>query len=120
MKKIIIIIYILSSTIVFSQNKIDWDGKYQLKQSDFQSPATQIGNTNTINLTIGSSFEFLLTMSNFEFMFIKNFNSKVSNSFHPKSAVLVAPDVKSAECLIDFGQFQFNLSELYNGIVVKS
>ena len=113
MKKIITIAYILLNTIVYSQNGIDWDDKYQLKQSDFQSSASQIGNTNNFNLSIGSGFEFSFSMSNIEFMFTKNFNSKVSNSFKPKSAALVAPNVEIAKYLIDFAQFQFNLSELY-------
>ena len=119
MKKIIIIIYILSNTIVYSQNEINWDSKYQLQQSDFQSPSTQIGNTNIYNLSISSGFEFSFSMSNVEFMFTKNFNTKVSNAFKPKNAAIVASDIETAKYLIDFAQFQFNLSELYARILRK-
>lgn len=119
MKKLITIVCILSTLIIYSQNDIDWDGKYQLQQSDFQSPSTQIGNTNIYNLSISSGFEFSFSMSNFEFMLTKNFNSKVSNAFKPKSAALVASDIETAKYLVDFAQFQFNLSELYARILRK-
>ena len=119
MKKLITIVCILSTLIIYSQNDIDWDGKYQLQQSDFQSPSTQIGNTNIYNLSIFSGFEFSFSMSNFEFMLTKNFNSKVSNAFKPKSAALVASDIETAKYLVDFAQFQFNLSELYARILRK-
>ena len=119
MKKLITIVCILSTLIIYSQNEINWDGKYQLQQSDFQSPSTQIGNTNIYNLSISSGFEFSFSMSNFEFMLTKNFNSKVSNAFKPKSAALVASDIETAKYLVDFAQFQFNLSELYARILRK-
>ena len=116
--KFLILTFLLVSSI-YSQNEIAWDGKYQLQQSDFQSPSTQIGNTNIYNLSISSGFEFSFSMSNVQFMFTKNFNSKVTNAFKPKSAALVASDVETAKYLIDFAQFQFNLSELYARILRK-
>ena len=44
MKKIISITLLLIAIQANAQNTIEWDGKYQLQLSDFQSNATQIGN----------------------------------------------------------------------------
>ena len=96
-----------------AQNTIEWDGKYQLQLSDFASPATQIGSGNLYSLHTVSGPEFAFYMSNAEFMFTKNFNSKVSCKFKRDAAVLTAPDSESVKSLINFARFEFDLSELY-------
>ncbi len=112
--KIIFLALCLNFCLInYSQNDINWSKEYKLQQSDFQSSSTQIGNTNMSNLSISSGFDFAIAISNIEFIFTKNFNSKVNNSFKPAGASIVAPDQKTAELLIGFAQFQFNLSELY-------
>lgn len=113
MTKTLTILFALISSIIYSQDKIDWDGKYQLELTDFKSPSTQIGNTNLYSLNTPSGIEFSFSMSNMEFLFTKNFNSKVSNSFKPNASSLVAPDEKTANDLKNFAKYQFDLSELY-------
>ena len=113
MKKNILIIYILFAIQTYSQNEIHWDGKYQLQLTDFQSTSTQIGNTKVSSLNCTSGFNFLVSMSNIEFLFTKNFNSKVNNRFMRDASSLVSPNKETVDCLINFAQFQFNLSELY-------
>ena len=98
---------------VKGQNTIEWDGNYQLKLSDFQSTATQIGGTYIYSLNTVSSFDFSFYMSSGEFMFTKNFNSKVNCSFNRNAASLVAPDSLIATDLLSFARYQFDLSELY-------
>jgi hypothetical protein len=44
-------------------------------------------------------------------MFTKNFNSKVDCNFQRDAALIVAPD-STANKLVQFAQYQFNLSEL--------
>jgi len=113
LKKRITIIILLISSITFAKNDINWDGKYQLQLTDFKSPATQIGNTTVYSINFPSGIGFSFSMSNVEFLFTKNFNSKVDNIFKPKASSLVAPDETIANDLKDFANFQFNLSELY-------
>lgn len=112
-KKRITILLILITSITFAQNDIHWDGKYQLQLSDFKSPATQIGNATIYSINFPSGIEFSFSMSNIEFLFTKNFNSKINNVFKPKASSLVAPNEIIANDLKDFANFQFNLSELY-------
>lgn len=52
-------------------------------------------------------------MSNAEFMFTKNFNSKVSCSFNRVAASIVAPDSAIAMDLLLFARYEFDLSELH-------
>ena len=113
MKKTFTGLYLLFTTIIFSQNDIVWDGKYQLEVSDFQSSATQIGGVNVASLHTSLGVDFSFYMSNFEFMVTKNFNTKVNNTFKRESASLVAPDENSAKDLVDYARFQFDLTELY-------
>ena len=113
MKSSLIILYLLVTTFSFSQNEINWDEKYQLQLSDFQSKASQIGNVNVYSLHSSVGIDFSFYMSNIEFLFTKNFNSKVNNVFKRNSASLVAPDDLIAKDLINFAQYEFDLSELY-------
>ena len=97
-----------------AQNIIDWDGKYELQREDFQSVATQIGNTNIYSLHTAAHIDFSFYMSNAEFMFTRNFNSKVNCVFNKEASSLVAPNDEIAEDLVEFARYEFDLSELYS------
>lgn len=106
---LIIVIFPITS---FSQNQFDWDASRVLTMQDFQSKrSTMSGDKIFIQSSARMGFE--VSMSNYEFMLTKNFNSKVSCTFTPKSAVLIAPDENSAKALIKFAQYQFDVNELY-------
>jgi hypothetical protein len=107
------IVFLIFVCIAKGQNLIDWDGNYQLKLSDFQSPTTQIGDVTMYSLHSSTSFDFSFYMTNGEFMFTKNFNSKVNCTFKRDLASLVAPDSTQANALVDFARYEFDLSELY-------
>ncbi|SEG06610.1 hypothetical protein [Flavobacterium urumqiense] len=113
MKKIIIIAFLLIAVQINAQNAIEWDGKYQIQLSDFKSKATQIGNVSSNSIQNASGLNFSIQMSNIEFMFTKNFNSKVSSTFKRESASIIATDTITAERMVKFAQYEFDLSELY-------
>lgn len=96
-----------------AQNIINWDGKYELQREDFQSVATQIGNTNLYSLHTAANIDFSFYMSNAEFMFTRNFNSKVNCVFNKEASSLVAPNDEIAQDLVEFARYEFDLSELY-------
>jgi hypothetical protein len=114
MKKTFVTVMLLLQIAVFAQDDIPWDGKYQIQLSDFKSPASQIGSTNVYSVHAANGIEFSFYMSAGEFMFTRNFNSKVKNIFKRSSASLVAPDSLVANQLLDFARFEFDLSELYS------
>jgi len=97
---------------VFAQETIEWSPEYQLKLADFQSKRSKIDG-DVIFIQSASKMDFSFAMSNYEFMLTKNFNSKVSCTFSPKSAVLIAPDEDTAQKMVKFAQYQFDLNELY-------
>jgi len=113
MKNLILIALIFVPFITKSQNQIDWDGKYQLQLSDFLSKETQIGNVDIYSLNTASYIDFFFNMTTGEFMFTKNFNPKVNCSFKRDAAYLIAPDSLTAINLLNFAQYEFDLSELY-------
>ena len=113
MNKLFLPLALLISVLGIAQNKIDWDGTYELQLSDFQSKETQVGGTTIMSMQTASNLEFGFQMNSVEFMFTKNFNSKVNCAFQKDAAMIVAPDVATANKLVQFAQYQFNLSELY-------
>ncbi|SFJ88710.1 hypothetical protein [Myroides guanonis] len=113
MNKIVLAFSLLVANIGYSQNSIEWDGTYKLELSDFKSPATQIGDVAMYSLHMPSGIDFSFAMSNVEFMFTKNFNSKVNTVFSQESSSIVAPDIETAESLVNFANYQFDLAELY-------
>jgi len=113
MKKTISIIFLFIAVQINAQNNIEWDGKYQIQLSDFKSKATQIGNVSSNIIQTASGLNFSIQMSNVEFVFTKNFNSKVSSTFKQESASIIATDTITAERMVKFAQYEFDLSELY-------
>lgn len=115
MKKTTLLLFssFLFSFSLLAQNNVEWDEKYQIQFSDFQSKATQIGNVNTNSIQTASGLNFSIQMSNVEFMFTKNFNSKVSTTFKRESASIIATDTITANRMVKFAQYEFDLSELY-------
>lgn len=113
MKQILLLFLILFSTIVMAQNKIDWSENFQLQLSDFQSPSSQIGGTNYYSISASCGIGFLFSMSNYEFLFTKNFNSKVSCEFVKSNSSLIATDSNMAFEMLSFARYEFDLAELY-------
>lgn len=113
MKNLLLLCFILLPFVSLAQDKIEWSPEIKIQLEDFQSDGTEIGNTTTYSVNVASGFTFSFSMSRYEFMFTKNFNTKVDCSFDKKLSYLVAPDTMVAQQLVAFAQFQFDLSELY-------
>lgn len=97
-----------------AQDVLEWSDNYALQFSDFQSPSTSISmDNNRYSLYNGCSIDFAFQMTNAEFMFTKNFNSKVNNSFVRNVAAIIAPDSTYAMNLLLFARYEFDLAELY-------
>ncbi|WP_339608802.1 hypothetical protein [uncultured Roseivirga sp.] len=99
----------------FSQNVIEWSPEYKVTLTDFKSPETEI-NSQLSGYTLfpGTNIDFSFHMSSYAFMFKKNFNDKVSTTFNRDLAAIIAPDSTIANQLVEFGQYSFDLTELYS------
>lgn len=95
-----------------AQNSIEWDGVYQLRITDFKSPSSKVGESNIYSLHTVANMDFSFQMSNAEFLFTKNFNSKVSCIFNRDAASLIAPDSVTAYQMLNFSRYEFDLSEI--------
>ena len=95
-------------------NVIDWSKEYKLQLSDFKSRGTQLSGANIYSLHNSATIDYSMQMIMFQFMATKNFNSKVSCRFYPESAAIIAPDEETALCLLNFAQYEFDVSELYS------
>ena len=115
MKKYITLALLFIYGIITAQesNAIDWNPEYKLQLTDFKSQGTQLSGANIYSLHNSATIDYSLQMSLFQFMATKNFNSKVSCRFFPKSAAIIAPDKETALSLLNFAQYEFDTSELY-------
>lgn len=112
-KSSLFFVLMFGSTFIKAQNMIEWDGIYQLQLTDFQSSSSQIGDVDIYSLHTSCGMDFSFHMRASEFIFTKNFNSKVNCNFSRNASALVAPDSASAMGLLNFARYEFDLSELY-------
>ncbi|MCK0189053.1 hypothetical protein [Arenibacter sp. F20364] len=109
-----LLFFVLTNCLYSQENRIEWEPGYTFKIEDFQGPKTAINeDIENVFVQSGVMLDFAFQMSNVEFMFTKNFNSKVGCTFQKDKAVLMAPDSVGAERLIALVEFDFDLSELY-------
>jgi hypothetical protein len=115
MKYILTLLIAIVITNINSQNKQDWSKDFRLKFEDFKSgKGVEIDkNATAIQLIPGNFIDFNYSMTKAEFMFTKNFNSKVTSYWFRNSSVLIAPDSTTAYDLLAFSQYFFDLTELY-------
>ena len=93
---------------------MEWNSDYELQLSDYQSTESEIDSTLTsYSIYSGSKIDFSFNMNSVTFMFTKNFNSKIKAVFQKNLAVLIAPDSLTANQLLRFGRYDFDLVELY-------
>ena len=109
-----LLFFVLSNGLFSQEGRVDWAPDHTFKIEDFQGSKTIIGEDNDkVFVQSGVMLDFEFQMSNIEFMFTKNFNSKVSCTFLKDEAVIMAPDSLKAKKLIALVEFDFDLSELY-------
>ncbi|GLU54585.1 hypothetical protein [Dyadobacter frigoris] len=103
--------YLLPISFAISQNVIDWNPKYELQDSDFQASRHESGGNISVYAacTVGFGYQ----MNGYQFMFTKNFNSKVNTTFTRNASYIIAADTISRDKLLKFARAEFDLSELY-------
>jgi hypothetical protein len=121
LKKYTLFLYFLCSTVfLFGQEPMEWNPDYVLQLSDYQSTESEIDSTLTsYSIYSGSKIDFSFNMNSVSFMFTKNFNSKIKAVFQKNLAVLIAPDSLTANQLLRFGRYDFDLVELYSRKIRK-
>tara|TARA_R110002051_G_scaffold3131_6_gene16848 strand:- start:52 stop:639 length:588 start_codon:yes stop_codon:yes gene_type:complete len=115
LKKFLFILFIVVSfSLAFAQEPMQWTPDYELQLSDYQSPESEINTALTsYSIYSGAKIDFSFNMNSVSFMFTKNFNEKVKAIFQKNLAVLIAPDSLTANQLLQFGRYDFDLVELY-------
>jgi hypothetical protein len=96
----------------FSQNVIEWNRDYLLQVSDFQSPTKESEN-GMYAIRAACLIDFSFYMSNYEFVFTKNFNSKAKTTFTKDASYIISPDSITTLRLLKYAQAEFDLAELH-------
>ncbi|WP_321828147.1 hypothetical protein [Maribacter dokdonensis] len=115
MKNITLLLTLLFlSATMMAQEPMVWNPDYELQLTDYQSAESEINaNLTSYSIYSGAKIDFSFNMNSVSFMFTKNFNDKVKAIFQKNLAVLVAPDTLTANQLLQFGRYDFDLVELY-------
>ena len=109
---LLLAVAVFCSFTVSSQSILEWDPDYKLSLQDFNS--VEIDPSSTLySLTSPAGLDFSFYMTNYEFMFTKNFNSKVRCVFNTELAHITSPNEEISESLLAFAQYHFDLAELY-------
>lgn len=112
--KLLFLTFLITGALMGKEQKIEWRPNAQITMDDFKPSRFKISeNAASLFLSSGVMVDFAIQMSNIEFMFTKNFNSKVTCTFDQEVATLMAPDSLTANQLLQLVQFDFDLSELY-------
>lgn len=111
---VVVLIFFSSFQASFGQQNIEWSPDVVLEFSDFKSKRSKIdASVDNYLIQSGSKIDFLVSMSNAEFMLTKNFNSKVKSVFTQNASLIVAPNEEIAAKLVNFARYQFDLTEFY-------
>ncbi|WP_419212435.1 hypothetical protein ACNR9Q_17105 [Maribacter sp. X9] len=115
MKHYILFTFIVGAApVMYSQEPLEWNPDYELQLSDYRSPQTEISaELTSYSIYSGSKIDFSFNMSSVAYMLTKNFNNKVKAIFQQNLAVIIAPDTLTANQLVRFGRYDFDLMELY-------
>lgn len=113
MKKLILFFVIILGLSTTAQNKIEWHDGVVLTLKDFASNNSKIGNVSYASLHMQNGLRYGVEMNSLQFMLTKNFNTMVLVEFDPNASSIIAPSDDIALSLVNFANYQFNLSELY-------
>lgn len=110
LKNLFTLILLLSAFHTFSQEKTEWREDYKISLADFQAQPPK-SRDMAQSYFLGGNLGFGYAMSNYEFMFTKNFNKHVSAYFTPSNSWL--QEGEGTEVLLQYAQMEFDLLELY-------
>jgi len=109
---LIIALFFLFQLSATGQSVLEWSSTYKLTLDDFRSSESEIGGS-IYSVYSTASIDFAFQMSQYEFMFTKNLNDKVTCSVKRNNAYIIAPDDTTANQFLQFAQYEFDLAELY-------
>lgn len=108
------ILILFISNFLMAQDFIPWKVDSKISLNDFAMGNAIIDSSlSTYSYSSGCQIEFAYQMSNYEYMFTKNFNDKIACNFYTNSAIINAVDSAMAKDMINFAQYEFDLTELY-------
>lgn len=114
MKIRLVLLLLCLNQFAFSQNNIEWKEDVTLNLNDFQSTVSKVDSElKTFTCRAALNVDFFYQMSFFQFMFTKEFNSKITATFQKTASYIQAPDSAVASYLLDYSNFAFDLTELY-------
>ncbi|WP_420151234.1 hypothetical protein [Spirosoma sp.] len=100
---------------VVAQDVIEWSPTYRLTKADFQLKPSNAGNGQRYYAACQMDFSY--RMSNYEFMFTKNFNRFSRAIFNRKASWM--DEGPLTDRLLDMAQLDFDLVELYTRKIRK-
>lgn len=111
LSRVVFAVTLLISFSSFGQDVIEWDKDYRLQKSDFG--LSKKGNIDSYSVYAACVIDFQFQMNGYQFMFTKNFNSKVKTTFTRSASFIQTSDSLISQRLVKLSQVEFDMAELY-------
>jgi hypothetical protein len=103
------------SVVSFSQEVFEWQENVSLTMRDYSSVESEINpDCNLYSIKSEIAMDFSFSMKAVMFAAAKHLNNKVTTKFNRAASYLLAPNEEIANRLLAFGNFEFDLVELYS------
>lgn len=105
---IIIFVLVLSAMFASSQNIMEWSADHQLTVDDFEAPAPNSGQTQSVSGSFSVSYEF----GGLSLITTRNLNQYVHCNFQKDASYIDRADEATTQRMLAYQQLIYNVYEL--------
>lgn len=107
-KLVIIFVLVLSAMFASSQNIMEWSADHQLTVDDFEAPAPNSGQTQSVSGSFSVSYEF----GGLSLITTRNLNQYVHCNFQKDASYIDRADEATTQRMLAYQQLIYNVYEL--------
>lgn len=105
---LLIVLFVFTAAIVPAQNMLEWSAEHPLSVKDFEAPAPNNGQMQTVSGSFSVSYEF----GGLSLITTRNLNQYVHANFQKDASYIDRADDTTTERLLAYQQLIFNVYEL--------
>ncbi len=103
-----VVLFTFSAAIASAQNMLEWSAEHSLTVKDFEAPAPNNGQMQTVSGSFSVSYEF----GGLSLIATRNLNQYVHANFQKDASYIDRADAATTERLLAYQQLIFNVYEL--------
>ncbi|MCK3683340.1 hypothetical protein [Maribellus sp. YY47] len=107
-KLLFLVLFAFTATVVWAQNMLEWSEDHPLTVKDFEAPAPNNGQMQTVSGSFSVSYEF----GGLSLISTRNLNQYVHANFQKNASYIDRADAATTNRLLAYQQLIFNVYEL--------